>query len=90
MRLLAVRYSGVFLMKTANHNVLTSSFKTIRIHRKEVCYLRHILESYEGVAVLTTLDAERGIVRLCIPPGQEKIVDAILYDLEKQMLIEGL
>ena len=77
-------------MTPAHHQHHLSTYKTIRIHRREVCFVKHILEAYEGVALLTTLDPKRGVLRLCIPPGQEKVVAAILDDLRRHILMEDL
>ena len=51
----------------------------------EIHYLRFILEAYEGVAVLTTLQPRLGMVRLSIAPGCEDMVDLIL-ESEKEAL----
>ena len=78
------------LKRTENDQYPSSTYRTIRIHRKEVCFVKHILEAYEGVATLTTLDPERGVLRLCIPPGQEAVVAAIMDDLRQHILMEDL
>ena len=41
-----------------------------RIDRRDISYLRFILEAYDGMAVLTTRDAARGIVSVTIAPGR--------------------
>lgn len=78
------------MTRPINHQHRLSTFRTIRIHRKEVCFVKHILEAYEGVALLSTLDPERGVLRLCIPPGQEAVVTAIMDDLQQHILMEEL
>ncbi|MBN1840902.1 MAG: DUF4911 domain-containing protein [Deltaproteobacteria bacterium] len=59
-----------------------------RIDRREVHYLKFILEGYAGVAVMRTLDSRRGLVVLHISPGCEREVDIIIDDLKKNMRIE--
>ncbi len=59
-----------------------------RIDRREVHYLKFILEGYAGVAVMRTLDSRRGLVVLHISPGCETEVDMIIGDLKKNMRIE--
>ncbi len=59
-----------------------------RIDRREVHYLKFILEGYAGVAVMRTLDSRRGLVVLHISPGCETEVDMIIDDLKKNMRIE--
>lgn len=66
--------------------------KYFRIDRKEICFLKFILEAYDGIATLTTIDARQGIVLLRIAPGCEDEVETILQDLKKDTIIqdEGL
>jgi len=59
-----------------------------RVDSREISFFRFILEGYDGLAVLTTLDARRGQVVLSIAPGCEQDVAAIIRGLKSQMLIE--
>ena len=60
-----------------------------RIDRKEIHYLRFILEGYGGVAVMRTLDPQKGLVVLHVGPGCEEEVDIIIHDLQRHMRIEA-
>jgi len=62
--------------------------KYYRIDRREIHYLRFILEAYAGLAVLRTLDPQKGLVVLHVSPGCEEEVDMIICDLKRQMRIE--
>jgi len=62
--------------------------KYFRIDRKEIHFLKFILEAYDGIATLTTVDPELGLVRLNIPPGCEDDVEMVLQDLQKSVMIE--
>ena len=64
--------------------------KTYRIDRREIAYLRFILEGYDGLAVLTTLDGRAGLVALRVPPGRESTVDGIMADLGREIMIEAV
>jgi hypothetical protein len=48
------------------------------IRPREIHFLRFILEAYEGIATVTTLKPQLGLVRLCIAPGCEEVVEKIL------------
>jgi len=61
--------------------------KYFRVDRREICFLKFILEAYDGIATLTTIDAREGIVLLRIAPGCEDEVETILQDLKKDTLI---
>lgn len=62
--------------------------KFLRVDRREICYLKFILEAYDGIATLTTIDAHQGIVMLRIAPGCEGDVEAVLQDLKKDIIID--
>ena len=50
--------------------------------------MRFILEAYEGIAVLTTVDAQAGIVVIHVPPGCEADVNLVMEGLKQDILIE--
>ena len=52
-----------------------------RVDRRDIGYFRFILESYEGFATLSTLDARNGIVVLSIPESFIDEVDDLLTAL---------
>jgi Domain of unknown function (DUF4911) len=62
--------------------------KIIRVDRKEICFLKFILEAYDGIAAMTTIDAHRGMVLLRIAPGCEKEVEAVLRALGRDIMID--
>ncbi len=64
--------------------------KHIRVDRKEINYLKFILEGYDGIASMTTINPALGVVLLCIAPGCEKDVDMVLQELKKDIIIEPL
>lgn len=62
--------------------------KYLRIDRREICFLKFILEAYDGIATLTTIDPHQGIVLLRIAPGCEDEVETILRDLKRNIIID--
>ena len=57
------------------------------ISPRQIHYLRFILEAYEGVGVVTTVDPRLGLVRLSIAPGCEDVMERILeYEKERLQL----
>ena len=71
---------GKHLMKTIR--------KYYRIDRSQISFLKFILESYDGAAVLRTVDPAAGVVAFHISPGCEPVVDMILRDLKQEIRIE--
>lgn len=64
--------------------------KYYRVDRREISFLRFIFEAYDGIATLTTIDPDSGIVVFCISPGCEEDVKMILHDLKRDIMIECL
>ena len=64
--------------------------KYYRVDRRKICLLRFILEGYDGMAIMTTIDSRQGTVVISIAPGCEDDVEMILKGLEKDILIETM
>jgi hypothetical protein len=50
----------------------------IIISSSEIHFLRFIMEAYQGICLVTTLDPKLGLVQLSIAPGCEDDVERIL------------
>lgn len=59
-----------------------------RVDRRQIHFLKFILEGYDGIAVLRTMDPQEGLVVLHIGPGCQSIVDMIIQDLQRHIRIE--
>ena len=53
-----------------------------RVDRREIFFIQSIFEGYDGLATMSTIDPNRGVIRLSIPPDTEKDVLDILKDLK--------
>ena len=60
----------------------------MRIDRREINYISLTLESYDGMAVVKTIDPEDAVIEICISPGCEDLVFDILESLKKNEKIE--
>jgi hypothetical protein len=60
----------------------------IRVPRAEISYLRFLLEGYEGVAGLSTLDSAQGLLEITVPPGRGREWKTLLNDIKRQFLVE--
>jgi hypothetical protein len=71
---------------------LHTTQRYFRVNRRDISFLRFILEAYEGVAVLTTVDPGDGIVKVLIAPGSERVVADVLDAMcaSRDILIEPL
>jgi len=59
----------------------------LRVNRRDIAFLKFILEGYDGLAQLTTVNAAKGRVAVMVAPGCEKTVRALLDDLKKELMM---
>jgi len=62
--------------------------KYYRVDRRQISFLKFIIEAYDGVALLRTVDSVAGLVVLHISPGCEALVDWIMDDLKQEIMLE--
>jgi len=61
--------------------------KVFRVDRRDIAYFRFTLESYSGMAMVTTLDPGPALVAVLIAPGCEETVLEVIEALRQE---EGL
>ena len=61
----------------------------LRVDRRQISFFRFILEGYDGLATLSTLDPAAGTVVLHVAPGCEAEVDRLLRALAAEIRIEA-
>jgi len=59
--------------------------KMFRINRKDISYLKFLLDSYEGVAIPRTLDKRIALVEVMIPEGFYQTFTRLLDDVAEEM-----
>ena len=69
-------------------HILYTIQKYYRVDRREIGFLRFILEGYDGIALLRTVDARSGLIALHIAPGCETDVETVLREMKREFLIE--
>lgn len=67
----------------------------IQTERKHIDFINKIMEAYEGLGVVRTLDANRGLIKFITIDTAKKDLDAIIADLNQRgvkvlVLEEGL
>jgi len=53
------------------------------VERHEISYLRWIIESYDGIAFLKTIDPCRAIIEIEISPGCDKYINELFDSLRR-------
>ena len=56
----------------------------------EIHYLKFILEAYEGLATLTTLNSAKGLIQLAVPPGRKDSLQSLLDALGRELKLEQI
>lgn len=61
-----------------------------QVDPQEIHYLKFILEAYEGLTTLTTLDPQRGLVQMAVPPGRHGSLEVLLEALGQELELERI
>ncbi len=64
--------------------------KKYRVDRKMIGFVKFIFEAYEGVAVVSTIDAQKNLIMLSVAPDLIEISDLIVKDLKKDFLFDAV
>ena len=83
-----IRTNRSRLIKLQNDIMMESSIQYYRVDRRQIGFLKFILEACEGIVTMSTVDAGLGLVSFRIPPGCEDEVTGILNDLQKDIFME--
>ena len=59
-----------------------------KVAHRDMVFLKFILEAYEGMNVMSTVDNKAGIIRIAIMPGFVEEMDGLLADLGRQVAME--
>lgn len=51
------------------------------VDKPRISYIRWIVESYDGMAIVSTIDPVDAIIELKIAPGCESIVNELIHSL---------
>ncbi len=70
--------------------IMKSTHKFYKVDKSRIGFLKFIFEAHDGLAVITTLDARKGLVRFAVAPRCMDEVNEILADLEKDIFIQEL
>ena len=73
---------------STNNNLAETIKQRYRVDRREIAFIRFIVEAYDGLAVITTLDPATGLIEFRIAPGCEQDVEMILQDLKSDIMME--
>ncbi len=59
-----------------------------RVARPDLVYLKFILEAYEGLSTLTTVEKRAAVVRLTYAPSFHGVMDGLLRALGEEIALD--
>lgn len=62
----------------------------VRLNKKDIAFVSHTIDSYEGMATVTTIDSAKGLIRITVSPFFLDEVKDILRELSKETGLELL
>ncbi len=60
--------------------------RLFRVDRRDINYLRTTIESYDGMAVVSTLDPDKAYLEIRIAQGCEQLITELLDSLREEGL----
>ena len=60
----------------------------MRVSRREISYVRFLLEAYDGIAGMRTLNPAAGLVEISVPPGRDREWAEFLDHLRQEIMLE--
>jgi hypothetical protein len=63
-------------------------YRYFKVRHRDMVYLKFILEAYEGMNVMSTVDNVAGIIRIAIMEGFEADMHGLLAELGQQVVME--
>ncbi len=80
--------NGVGIIKCMTGNLTKKKYSTLlrlTINPARIHFLKFILEGYDGLALLSTVDAGKGIVEIRYPPEIESDLKELLHKIGPQI-----
>lgn len=71
---------------------MESSRRIFRVNRRDISYLRYTVESYDGLAQVSTLDPYYAKIEITISRGGEALLSGLVDSLSREegLLIEEI
>lgn len=66
---------------------MKTSIRYYRVARRQISFVKFILEAYDNLAVLTTIDPYQALVQVAIAPGCETLVAGIMNSFADEISV---
>jgi len=61
-----------------------------KVHTKDICQIKFIIDAYENMMALSTIDQASGKIQITVAPDLRDDCEKILADLEKRFFMQRL
>ena len=79
---LSQKLQGAYLLNTIE--------RYFKVQKENIAFIKFILEAYDGMAVMRTLDSHEGVIELIIAPDFEMEVNEILDNLRNEFEVHPI
>ncbi|MBF0201099.1 MAG: DUF4911 domain-containing protein [Desulfamplus sp.] len=69
---------------------MSTTQKFYQVDKTRIGFMKFIFEAHDGIAVITTINAGDGMVRIAVAPGCMEDVDSVIGDLKNHFFIREL
>jgi len=82
------RYNFLYIPYCAGRRESEAMYFLVRVKPHDIDFVNKIIEGYEGLGIVTTVDAALGVVRVYVSPDTKEDVRIILEDMPVPLQIE--
>ena len=54
------------------------------VDKRDICYLQWLIESYNGMASMSTINQETGQIEIAIAPGCKEEINSLIHHLKQE------
>jgi hypothetical protein len=69
---------------------MKSTVQYYRVDRRQISFIKFILEAYDNMAVVTTLDPYQAVIQVTTAPGCETVIRRAIEDFSNEFEAVGL
>lgn len=75
---------------TQSHAPQEVQIRNLKIDPQDIVFIKAILESYEGMVVMRTIEVGKPVIELLIARDFAPVIDRVIQDLQTQVAMEEL
>jgi len=81
---------GLYMDKAIGQSALKTIARSYRVDRRRISFIKFILEAYDNLAVVSTVDPGRAIIRIVTTAGGEFLVNEIMMRFSRDFRVSPI